>query len=291
MTKTPADEMQRLWRYIIARYGALPVTWLVCGEYNQFNKPDIVRNAMATGRFIKRTDPYRRAMSIHPWYFRKEQRQAWAEPWYDFIMIQGGHRCYPGTEIYLKPYGSKSVKPLLECECNYEGIQKMTDADVRWAAYRAIQSGSFGYTYGSHGLWNASPTPAESKWGPATEWWVALARPGGEQMRHLRDCYESVDWWKLEPRPSAVSPQGGKRIHTKAESSRVFLVYFERNTDPKLKAILAGGDSKRVYRADWFDPRTGKRTKAARDLRMPDGKWALPDRPDGQDWMLIIEGQ
>jgi hypothetical protein len=259
IAQRPAEDLRLLWRHMVARYGAMSVTWLVCGEYNQFNKTESIRYALSLGKFIKDLDPYKRAMSVHAWYSKREKRQAWGEPWYDFVMLQGGHKVWPKT--------------------------------VRWAAYRAIQSGSFGYTYGSHGLWNVGPDPEPGDWGPPTEWGVALDRPGGEQMGHLRRCYESVEWWKLEPRPEAVSLKGGESIHVKADGSRVFLVYFDRGLDPNLKAVLKDGDPALTYRAVWFNPRNGKEQPLTGEVRMPGGEWALPERPDKEDWMLLIRAR
>ena len=45
-----------------------------------------------------------------------------------------------------------------------------------------------------------------------------------------------------------------------------------------------------VYRADWFDPRTGAYTPIAADLRAPDGRWNIPAKPDG-DWALVVKEQ
>jgi len=280
-----------LWRYVVARYAALPVTWLVCGEYNQFNNPESIKAMLPLGQYVKDLDPYKRAMTIHAWYYRKEGRQAWSQPWYDFIMIQGGHKCWPETSHYLRGWNYKPRKPVLESECNYEGIHGMGPETIRWAAYRAIQSGSFGYTYGSHGLWNAAPVPQPGTWGPPTRWGKAIDRPGGVQMGYLRQCYESVPWWKLEPRPKAVSPGGGKSIHTKALGDRLFLVYFDRGLDPGRKAILKGGNPDRTYEATWFNPRTGKSTAVEGPITMPKQEWTLPNRPDKEDWMLIVDGE
>lgn len=295
MDRAGLESWKRTWRYAVARLGAYPVTWLICGEYNLNNPKDRVAKVLALGEYIKSVDPYKRAMTVHAWYHRGERRQAWARPWYDFIMIQGGHdRNGPPPETYLDAWRRREPKPVLEAECCYEGIHGMGAEVVRRVAYRAIQSGSFGYTYGAHGLWYPTQNAEDrtfSNWGKPVVWWEALARPGGAQMRHLRACYESVAWWRLEPRPDAVSPEGGRRIHAKADGDRVFLVYFEGGIGPKLKATLKGGNAALAYAARWFNPRDGRTTKIPDAVRMPGGAWALPERPDGGDWVLIVEAR
>lgn len=201
-----------LWRHVIARYGAHAVTWLVCGEYNVRGAEDKVADSLALGRFIKDTDPYHRAMTVHPWYFEGDKRQAWSEPWYDFIMFQGGHGGLPPARIYQDAFTRRPAKPLLEAECRYEGIHTFTDREVREAAWRAILSGSFGFTYGSQGLWYPTQNETDRKtdeWGTPLVWWKAVQRPGATHLQHLRKILESVPWWKLAPRPDLVVPATG----------------------------------------------------------------------------------
>jgi hypothetical protein len=182
----------------------------------------------------------------------------------------------------------KSPRPVLESECNYEGIHGMGPEAIRWAAYRAIQSGSFGYTYGSHGMWNAAPEPEAGQWGPPTHWGKALDRPGGEHMAHLAKLYTSVKWWKLEPRPEAATPEGGRSVHVKCDGDALFLVYFDRGLAPGKKIALKGLRAGATYSAEWFDPRSGKRRPAGGRVSAPKGAFDLPDRPDKEDWMLVL---
>ncbi|MDX9981344.1 MAG: DUF4038 domain-containing protein [Lentisphaeria bacterium] len=204
------DDWRLLWRHIVARYGAHAVTWLVCGEYNIRGLTDEkISENLALGQFIKDTDPYHRAMTIHPWAYSVDRRQAWDQPWYDFIMLQGGHGGVPPASLYLDAYHRQPAKPVLEAECQYEGIHDFTDANVREVAYRAIQAGSCGYTYGSQGLWYPTQNEQDTKtdnWGKPLVWWEALRRPGADQLAHLRKIYETVEWWRLQPRPDAIVP-------------------------------------------------------------------------------------
>ena len=151
------DQLKGLWRYVVARYGAYAVTWLICGEYNQNggDQAGRVAKTLALGAFIKEQDPYKRAMTVHPWWHAGDKRQAWEQPWYDFIMLQGahaGHGNVPPTAIYRDAWKHQPPRPVLEAECNYEGIyagkanREHTPEDVRRVAYHAIQAGSFGYT-------------------------------------------------------------------------------------------------------------------------------------------------
>ncbi len=289
------ENLQTLWRYVIARYGSFPVTWLIVGEYNLNNPPERVEKVLALGQFIKDTDPYKRAMSVHPAHYRRDQRQAGTQPWYDFIMIQCGHGLVPPVDLYLNVVSIGQPKPLLEAECNYEGIRGAEAERVRLVAYRAIQAGSFGYTYGAHGLWYPTQSADDirfEEYGKPIPWWEALELPGGHQMQHLRRLYESLEWWKLEPLPTLVETADTLpeelRILAKADKDEVFSFYFPKGIDPKLEVRLARGYPGATYSAKWFNPRTGDSFPLANRLQIPDAATLLPERPDGEDWVLIL---
>ena len=302
-------ELKRIWTYVLARLGSYACTFLVCGEYNQAGAKDAqgrvtfgpadaarVKKLLALGAFIKRIDPYQRAMTVHPWWYRGEKRQVWNEGWYDFIMLQGGHgRWGPAAKFYLDIRGREPARPLLEGECTYEGIHGYDAGVVRHHAYRAIQCGSFGYTYGSHGLWYPNQNARDKKfseWGPPVPWWVALKRPGGAQMKHLRACYESVRWWCLAPRPGAVETARSlgehQRILAQSDGEGLYLLYYPAKlpagTEARLRARPGGG-----FEATWFNPRDGKTTPAGKAVRPgAAGKVPLPVPPDRNDWLLIL---
>ena len=294
------QQWQVIWRYVIARYGAYSVSFLICGEYNQAragNVDERVPMTMSLGRFIKELDPYKRAMTVHPWWYRGDKRQAWNEAWYDFITLQGAHvKTPPPHSLYYDAY--RFGKPVLEGECRYEGIHGFTAADVREVAYRAIQAGSFGYTYGSHGLWYPTQNVDDDtfkNWGKPVVWNKALQRPGGAHMRHLRACYESAAWWKLKPTPDAVKTgvelQESQKILANADGDRTYLIYFPRGKEVSLEAWLADIPSGASYSAEWFDPRTGEMDKVREALVAVDSKLKLPRKIDEQDWMLILRKQ
>jgi hypothetical protein len=291
------EDWKFLWRAVIARYGAHAVTWLICGEYNA-DLGDVagrVPMVLALGQYIKDTDPYQRAMTVHPWWFGGDKRQAWDQPWYDFIMLQGAHLTYPDASLYLDAYRRPEAKPVLEGECNYEGIKGMTDYDVRWCAYRAIQSGSFGYTYGAHGLWYPTQSISDTtfkEWGDPIPWWVALAAPGGAQMRILRDVYESVDWWKLEPRPEAFKrpldwPEM-MSVAVKADGDDTLVAYIPRGVIKTRAVKLQGLPAGARYGGQWVNPRTGERTDLEEPLAVEEGQVELPDRRSGDDWVMVL---
>lgn len=308
---TDPEDWKHLWAYVVARYGAFPVTWLVCGEYNeaiQSEHPDRVTKALELGRFIKCIDPYQRAMTIHPWAVhawadKGDRREAWPEPWCDFIMLQGGHqgpKTTINTAAYQTAYHNPAGKPVVEGETNYEGILKdhpVTPAGVRLAAYHAIQNGSFGFTYGSHGLWYPIRDENDttfSNWGKPIPWWISIQAPGAENMTVLKRIYESVEWWKLEPWPASISaPEWTGAGHIPMAKGSMnplaILIYFPPEFPPREKTrFIWPAPIPPPRRTHWINPRSGDLIPLAAPslLLNPDG--ILPDRPAEDDWILRI---
>ena len=303
------DQLKRIWEYVLARLGAYGCTFLICGEYNQAGAKDAdgktvfgpqdaqrVAKLLALGAFIKQTDPYRRAMTVHPWWYAGEKRQAWSESWYDFILLQGGHgKDGPAPGVYLDVYRRRPAKPLLEGECTYEGIHGFDASVVRHNAYKAIQCGSFGFTYGSHGLWYPNQDANDlkfSNWGRPVPWWVAMKRPGAAQMKHLRACYESVRWWRLEPRPDAIradrSQPAPSGILAKADGDEVYVLYYPANRPADAKARLLARQGAGPFSGTWFDPRSGQATALPGTIAPDREGLGLPTPPDREDWVLIL---
>lgn len=290
-------ELKRLWHYHIARYGAYPITFLITQEYNMHpdERAAKIPELMALGQFIKDTDPWKRAMTAHSWVHSRDKGQAWNEPWLDFIMLQAGHKRTMSGKFYRELWPRTPAKPFLEAEANYEGFASDTlnvdAARIRDTAYVAMQCGSLGFTYGAQGLYSSvldrtKPGPT-AKWGPVKTWDEGLQLPGGAQMQHLRACYESVEWWRLQPLPNAVEPAAN--LFVKASGSQTALLYFPARVKVSPGTRLRDVPAAARYQAEWFDPRTGKRTKLGMALAADAKGLELPSRPNEQDWMLILQ--
>lgn len=300
------EELRHLWHYVMARYGSFNVTWLVCGEYNVVKEgetsSDPMEKALQLGRFIKEIDPYRRAMTIHPWFYAGDKHQAWTESWCDFIMIQGGHwgdGKTPPANVYLDAYATG--KPCLEGETNYEAILKdntVTPAGVRLCAYYAMQNGSFGFTYGSHGLWYPNTDESDntySEWGKTRPWWVAIKDSGAGQLGYLRKFYESLSWWNLRPWPDSISapasePQRRLPSAKGCMAPLSVVVYFPPEFPPEetVRLALPGKTSASSIKGEWFDPRIGEFSSIVLNQTVNGSDLELPPRPTSGDWVLKI---
>jgi hypothetical protein len=310
-----------VWKYVLARYGAYATTFLICGEYNKGSRgparkdPSIrearIARIFKLGRFLKTSDPYKRVFGIHPIHSEVDPRPTWDESWCDLIMVQGGHdqnKSHRPYRImcYRDLRARSETKPWVETESTFEGIEFAYwnrpggngPAEVRDSAYTPLQYGACGFSYGANSLWY--PTQDENdqtfaQWGKPIPWWEAVRRPGAAQMAHLRNCYESVAWWRLLPvetsRVLDCKLSDADRNYpplVRAENDQTLLIYFPRR-ESECKAYLKVGSSAARYRVTLFDPRTGESDDS--ELACRSERTLLPPLPDRQDWIMILRKQ
>lgn len=296
------EDLQFLWRYVTARYGASSVTWLICGEYNQKggNRAERIEKVLKLGAFIKEKDPYNRAMTVHPWYFKEETRDAWNCDWYDFVMWQGAHVAHgnvPPTSTYRD--SAKLGKPYLEGETQYEGIyggkpQAVTEDDVRRAAWHALQSGCCGFTYGANGLWyptqNRDDKTFAGDWGTTRPWWEAAEMPGPDQLAVMKRFYEKHDWFRYRPDADRLVLEDDYRDATRpllqVDDRGHGILYCPQGSGKDRKIRLKTEPGR--YEMRRFDPRTGKETELA-EIAAENGLLTIPDRPDELDWVFTLQ--
>ncbi len=313
------EQWKFLWHYFVVRCGAYSVTWLVCGEYNAPHSN--VEQALTLGAYIKKCDPYKRAMSIYPWAYFGDKHQAWSQSWYDFILYQGAHGNSPGTvpPTYIYTQGWNYGKPVIEGEARYEFIRRFKTSDTRRAAWHAMQAGCCGYTYGANGLWYPTQSPSDKKfwkdWGKSQPWWVAMNYIGAQQMAYMKTFYESIAWWKTQPRPGAVelattliplTPLARSNLQghhpsypflgdsfqplARSDGDELYVIWFPEGCDAKAMAtlVLMNNQHQFHYHARWFNPRTGKYRPRTQLVAATYGICTLPERPDDYDWILLL---
>jgi hypothetical protein len=198
------------------------------------------------------------------------------------------------------PYAISPPKPVLQADCDYEGIfggtaNEIPPSQVRRVAYCAVQMGSFGYTYGSHGLWYPTQSTDDqtmwSDWGTSPPYWEAVNRPGAAHMQILRNLYESVEWWNLEPRSEALIFKGSTALDDPYQPTAkayaddsLYVLYFPQNADPNTAYdLLLRTTDQLSVKAKWVDPQTGANTSMSSPLSALAGSCALPSRPSSED--------
>jgi len=298
----PDDQAILLARYMVARYGAHQVIWILGGDGDY--RGEKAERWKTIGRAVFPQGRARRPVTLHPRGMQDPWPDLREEHWVDVFIYQSGHGNNaakwrwnatqgPATGWKLEP-----PRPVIDSEPNYEGHvdyhekKVVTDAQVRRAAYYSLLAAPpAGITYGAHGIWfwaRKAEVPLDHpRSGVAEPWWVCLDYPGSKQMQVLREVFESLEWWKLRPdRSLLVEDQEDPEYRrypmpARSEDGRFALVYLPGNPTGKLNLTGFKGN----IEGTWIDPRTGK--------RLPAGKWkpasSLAWKTPGEgDWLLLL---
>ena len=294
----PDDQVIRLARYMVARYGAYQVIWILAGDGDYHG--DEAERWKQIGRAVF-GDNVSRLVTIHPTGHQWVGGDFGQEPWFSFIGYQSGHGDGPEDHkwIFQGPpalsWDVPPVHPIINLEPNYEDhvsyfSHRRFDAHaVRRAAYwSSLVSPTAGVTYGAHGIWGWDNHPAipmnHLGSGIARPWFEALNLPGSTDMAHMMALFASLEWWKLRPDPALIANQPGDKdpsafvAAAKAENNEWALLYFPVGMAITLKPDELPGS----LLVRWFNPRSGKWGPAT-PLVSPNLM-----APNSEDWVAWI---
>ncbi len=285
----------RLCRYMVARWGAHNVVWLLGGDGRY--QDEWIERWRRIGRavFGAHSD---RLVTMHPCGSSWVGEEFGGEAWFDFLGYQSGHGLPERTSrwIALGPPAQhwRSVgKPIINLEPNYEdhpaygSDYRISPLDVRRAAWLSLLvTPTAGVTYGNNPTWvfstEAGPAPNHPNIGEVGPWRDGLHTPGIAGMTAIRALMDQIEWWRLRPAQELLAEQPGAD-----DATRFVAVAASEEQDLVVAYAPAGGvlrlDAGRLpARLRWFDPRNATwRPAGASD----DGIAA----PDGQDWVLVAD--
>ena len=271
------DQLVVLGRYLVARYGAHQVVWVLGSDGNyQGEKAEMWKRI---GPEVFKYAPERLA-SMHQGGLRWCGDEFRREPWYNFIIYQSGHGDSE-RELRWLTTGPPSLDwskephlPVINNEPNYEGfIPYGSKTDVPFDAHAArracywslLVAPTCGVTYGVHGVWywGAKPElPMQAEaWGVVPPWDEAMTWPGSTNMKHLKEFFTSLEYWRLLPDPELVADQPGKDTPqrfiaaARSEAGDLAVVYIPEGG----KVTLRMDRMKSPVKAEWFDPASGWR--------------------------------
>lgn len=220
-------KMQQHWRYLIARYGAMPVVWCAAGEANlpwylakgfPYDDRQQVAGWTRILRYIRQTDPYHRPLTIHPTGIgRLSARHATDDAdLLDFDMLQTPHGQREAVDVTVKTvresYADHPIMPVIDGEASYEMLGD--SLPTRWTRqmfWLCMTNGAAGHTYGANGIWQVnrpgqphgpSPHHAPGSHGYGIiPWQQAMNLPGSTQVSLGKKLFEQYDWQTFEPHP------------------------------------------------------------------------------------------
>jgi hypothetical protein len=328
LSETRIDQTwaQRIFRYLLARYGAYNTVWSLTGEY-QFSRNNTYslrcpRGWEQLGDNVRTHNPYDHPITIHPTYGGPSYRnkRTFADysssgefhdsEWLAINWIQTYSFVEDVSESIFKDYQKMPHKPVIMAEPGYEYFrpgnwdrQDYREIDgnlARLQAWSAILCGAAGHTYGAWGVWQFyepnHPQPGSD--GKNTGHWAdRMDGEGARDMQHLRNFFTSdeLDWTRLAPRRDCLLVNASAPAWP---SRRDFTpLHCAAEIGRSYVVYIPSGNSGKTitvthlaqnnYRARWFNPRNGEYIEI--DNR-PEGvnQWTLPSLPDGQDWVLLL---
>ncbi len=220
------EKANKHWRYLIARYGALPVTWCAAGEANlpwylakgfPYDDRKQVTDWTAVMRYIRATDPYRRPLTIHPTGLgRLSARHATDDSaLLDFDLLQTPHgqreAVEPTVRTVRESYADTPIMPVINGEAAYEMLFDSLPTEwTRRMFWLSMMNGAGGHTYGGNGIWQVnrrgkphgpSPQHPPGNGYGAIPWDEAMNLPGSTQIALGAKLFQRFEWHKFQPHP------------------------------------------------------------------------------------------
>lgn len=299
----PDDEAVRLARYIVARYGAHHVIWLLGGDGNYLDPFE--QRWKYIGQQVFR-DYHPGLVTLHPGG-RSWIGEAYADQeWLDIVAYQSSHSNQEGTVNWINRgpmatlWDELPPRPLINMEPSYEEIPlrrsggKIEASDVRNASYWSLFATPLsGITYGANGVWpwirqgerilnHGSLSDA-----PPSPWSASINFPGSLQVGYLSEFIQQFDWWTLKPAPEKLLAQPGDDDYrqfvsvVQDDSASLVLAYV-----PQKLTVQLYNPFQLQYRGQWFDPSTAKYTEA--ELIDEGGQLSVTSPVEG-DLVLVLK--
>lgn len=297
----PEDQAIKLARYMVARWQAFPVVWILPGDGDyRGNKAERWKRI---GRGVFGGIHHAPTM-LHPGGRQWNLPEFLNENWLDLIGYQSGHgdsddtfrwiyNGPPASDWQLKPYRPFiNLEPCYENHVAYESKLPHPASNVRNAMYWSLLNApTAGVSYGGHGVWGwddgTSEPAGHSGTGIPMAWNEAIKMEGAEQIRHVHDFFTKIDFWRLRPAPEMLSKQPG------GESAKRHISISRSEEGDFAVAYVPEDRSIQIYlnqlpprpQISWFNPRTGE-TSASVGVVTGDSL-QLPTPEEG-DWLLLI---
>ncbi len=238
------EKVKAHWRYLIARYGELPMVWCAAGEANlpwylvkgfPYDDRKQVTEWTEVMRYMRETDPFHHLITIHPTGIgRLSARHATDDlSVIDIDMLQTPHgqrEAVPATvNTVRQSYADTPVMPVIDGEASYEKLSGVIASEwTRQMFWLCLMNGAAGHTYGANGIWQVNrrgdphgASPHGGNYG-IIPWDDAMNLPGSGQVALGKKLLEQYPWQQFQP----ASPVGRLRrqIMAQPEGLRLDLV-------------------------------------------------------------------
>jgi len=310
------EKVKEHWDYLIARYGAYPVTWTLCGEVTLAYYPDLESDWeyykeqfreqwSEVARHIQQHDPFDRLLTVHPGPGIHDGKDPLNDmDALDFVMVQSGHGGFhslPKAREFVDRFMTRCPdQPVMHGEVCFEGMNGGGSGEKvqRFLFWTDLMSGTCGFSYGVEGIWQFNTksqlfgaSPGGNIWGNVP-WEVACHYPGSKQLGVGKAILEKFDWWKLKPDPGRVTQNGDDELFrpyaaTIGDSQIIF--YLPQFPTRWRNMTVHGLSVDKQYSGEFIDPITGEKHLIADFGPDEAGNWSIPSAPIMQDWVMVLK--
>ena len=309
------EKMKAHWRYLIARYGALPVIWCAAGEANlpwylahgfPYDDRKQVRDWTEVMRYIRETDPWHRLLTIHPTGIGPlTSRHATDDSsLLDFDMLQTPHgelnAVAPTVKTVRQSYNAEPVMPVIDGEASYEMLNDSLPTEwTRRMFWLCLMNGAAGHTYGANGIWQCNrpddphgASPHGGNYGKIP-WNVAMHLPGSQQVGFGKRFFEQFAWQDFHPHPEWARFVDGKSGEASGPQATGIPGVVEVFTCRKSDAIeISGLKVVKDYWMEYFNVVNGTTTPPSKIQSSGDGNWICPPPPEiDHDWVVVLKSK
>jgi Protein of unknown function (DUF4038)/Domain of unknown function (DUF5060)/Putative collagen-binding domain of a collagenase len=298
----PEEQAIRLARYMVARWGAHQVVWVLNGD-GDYRGPKAER-WRRIGQAVFGDRPHAPVV-LHPNGMNIPAAEFRDETWLDIVGYQSGHGDDGATLRWLcdgppahewkldPPRPLINLEPPYENHLGYQSRRPHSPFSVRRALYWSLLvAPTAGVTYGGHGVWGwddgTRPPEAHPNTGIPLPWREALRMPAAEQIAHIAALFDTIDWWRLRPAPELLTSQPGaaqpERWVAASGTPEADLALIYVPEDREVELHTAGLHPNLAAR--WFNPRSGEYVAAIPAASGALRRYATP--ADG-DWVLVLQ--
>jgi len=277
----PNEEARlRYARYVIARYSAYNVALVIGGEWKPERPPvidgDSKKPAMNIVKEVTEWDPHDRMIAVHGGGKGYHHKVFANEPEIDVADCQQVYKKRDQRIREARQYN----KPVINAEYGYylrkfhSGLGNV--GGMRHITWQIAMSGGYfvtgwGSTYFGgfrhHTSFGTEANPRNVEW--------------EEQAIHVKNFFNSINWWEYEPVDSVVLTERG--ISYCLSNKKEYLIYI---IDENWKFnVLLNDDVEKNYRVHLFNPRTGKQHFYGEFLAKDTLELISPDR---NDWVFKV---